>query len=148
MAAAAAVEAVKTGATTLRDSSCVPCTTSADSDLAALSSADVAEMRKGISAAWDVVDHALERRFVAKNFQAALDALVAFGAVAEAAGHHPDLHITGFRNVTVRISTHGLHGKLSVNDFILASKLDTVPVVYSPKWARENPTLATGVADA
>ena len=41
----------------------------------------------------------ISRTFVARNFQAALDWVVAAGAIAEKQGHHPDLHITQYRQV-------------------------------------------------
>lgn len=47
--------------------------------------------------------------------------------IAEAEGHHPDLHIAGYRNVTIEIWTHAIDG-LSENDFILAAKIDELPV--------------------
>ena len=53
-----------------------------------------------------------------------------FNAVAEIAeedGHHPDLHIVGYRNVSIEIWTHAIGG-LSENDFILAAKIDQLPI--------------------
>ena len=38
-------------------------------------------------------------------------------------GHHPDLHLTGYRNLKVDLMTHAIDG-LSENDFILAAKID------------------------
>ena len=52
-------------------------------------------------------------------------------------GHHPDLHLTNYRDVELVISTHAIGG-LSLFDFILAAKMDQVEVTYSPKWVREN----------
>ena len=80
----------------------------------------------------------LIRQFAAKNFVAALDFVAKAGEVAEQRGHHPDLHITGYRNVTVEIYTHSLGG-LTQNDFDLAAALDLVPVGYFSKWLKENP---------
>ena len=51
----------------------------------------------------------------------------AVAEVAEAEGHHPDLHLVGYRNVAIEIWTHAIGG-LSVNDFILAAKIDGLPV--------------------
>lgn len=45
----------------------------------------------------------ISRSFVAKNFLAALDFFKQVGAVAEEANHHPDLHLTGYRNVEVHL---------------------------------------------
>jgi 4a-hydroxytetrahydrobiopterin dehydratase len=47
--------------------------------------------------------------------------------IAEAEDHHPDLHLVGYRNVTIEIWTHAVGG-LTENDFILAAKIDAVPV--------------------
>lgn len=41
------------------------------------------------------------------------------------------------RDVEVVLSTHAI-GALSMHDFVLAAKIDQVPVVYSPKWLRES----------
>jgi 4a-hydroxytetrahydrobiopterin dehydratase len=51
--------------------------------------------------------------------------------VAESEGHHPDLHIVGYRNVAIEIWTHAIGG-LSDNDFILAAKIDQLPVELKP----------------
>jgi 4a-hydroxytetrahydrobiopterin dehydratase len=67
------------------------------------------------------------REFRVKDFLTALDFFQRIGAVAEAEGHHPDLHLSGYRNVTIEIWTHALGG-LSENDFILAAKIDELPV--------------------
>ena len=47
--------------------------------------------------------------------------------LAEAEDHHPDLHLEGYRNVWIELSTHAIGG-LSENDFILAAKIDRLPV--------------------
>ena len=49
------------------------------------------------------------------------------GEVAESEDHHPDLHLTGYRNVAIELSTHAVGG-LTENDFILAAKIDPLPV--------------------
>ena len=54
-------------------------------------------------------------------------------ALAEEEGHHPDLHLTGWRNVRVDLSTHSIGG-LSLPDLVLAAKIDGIEVEYSPKW--------------
>ena len=69
----------------------------------------------------------LRREWRVKNFQTALDFFQRIGCVAEAEDHHPDLHLTGYRNVAVELSTHAVNG-LTENDFILAAKIDQLPV--------------------
>lgn len=69
----------------------------------------------------------LRRAWRVKDFATALDFFNRVGKIAEAEDHHPDLHLTGYRNVAIELSTHALGG-LSENDFILAAKIDTLPV--------------------
>jgi 4a-hydroxytetrahydrobiopterin dehydratase len=113
-----------------------------------LSEADLALYKEQICKSWEIIkkgeSDAIRRAFVAKNFQAALDYVVAVGALAEEQGHHPDLHITSYRTVEIVIYTHSLD-TLAVNDFILASKCDRIPITYSPKFLKENPNVTAGV---
>ena len=51
--------------------------------------------------------------------------------LAENEGHHPDLHLTSYNNVTVRLTTYALGG-LSYNDFIIALKIDSFPKSFGP----------------
>ena len=83
----------------------------------------------------------LEREFTCVNFQAALDFITAAGAVAEARNHHPDFHLTGYRNIKIVVFTHGLSG-LTDNDFNLCKAIDSAKIKYSPKFLKENPKVA------
>ena len=83
----------------------------------------------------------LSREFRAKNFAAAVAFLSAAADVAEAAGHHPDFHLTEWNRVRVDATTHAAGG-ITLADASLAAKLDAVPVVYSPKWLREQAAAA------
>lgn len=69
----------------------------------------------------------IRREWRVKNFLAGIDFFHKVAEIAEAEGHHPDLHLVGYRNVAVEIWTHAIGG-LSENDFILAAKIDEVPV--------------------
>ncbi len=62
-----------------------------------------------------------------KNFMAGMAFFNKCAELAEADGHHPDLHIEGYRNVSVEVWTHAIGG-LSENDFILAAKIDELPI--------------------
>ena len=69
----------------------------------------------------------IRREWSARNFMAAIDFFNKVAALAEQEGHHPDLHVEGYRNVAVEVWTHAVGG-LSENDFILAAKIDQVPI--------------------
>ena len=78
---------------------------------------------------WHLTDDGrrIRREWRVKDFAAGLEFFERVGAIAEAEDHHPDLHLVGYRNVAIEIWTHALGG-LSENDFILAAKLDQLPV--------------------
>src|SRR5438046_2023713 len=69
----------------------------------------------------------LRREWRVKDFATALDFFNRVGQIAEQEDHHPDLHLTGYRDVAIELSTHAAKG-LTENDFILAAKIDTLPV--------------------
>jgi 4a-hydroxytetrahydrobiopterin dehydratase len=69
----------------------------------------------------------IRREWLVKNFLTALDFFHRVGQVAEEEGHHPDLHLVGYRQVAIEIWTHAIGG-LSENDFILAAKIEQLPV--------------------
>ena len=62
-----------------------------------------------------------------EDFAAALELFNDVGEIAQAEDHHPDLHLVDFRNVTIELSTHAADG-LTENDFIIAAKIDELPV--------------------
>ena len=69
----------------------------------------------------------IRKEWVVKDFSTAIDFFQRVADVANKEDHHPDLHLTGYRNVAIELSTHAIRG-LSENDFILAAKIDQLPV--------------------
>jgi 4a-hydroxytetrahydrobiopterin dehydratase len=65
----------------------------------------------------------IARSWRVREFLTALDFFRRIADVAEAEDHHPDLHLTEYRNVTVELWTHAAGG-LTDNDFIMAAKID------------------------
>ena len=76
----------------------------------------------------------IHRKLVFKNFLQAISCVNKIAELAESEAHHPDLHLTGYRNLEIAISTHAIDG-LSENDFILASKIDALVASEFPKMA-------------
>ena len=75
---------------------------------------------------WELVEgKALRRTIKCKDFLDAVGVIQRIAPIAEAEDHHPDLHLTGYRRLTIELSTHAIGG-LSENDFILAAKLNQV----------------------
>jgi 4a-hydroxytetrahydrobiopterin dehydratase len=69
----------------------------------------------------------IRKEWTVKNFMAGMRFFEKIAEVAEEDGHHPDLHLQGYRNVAIELWTHAIGG-LSENDFILAAKIDQLPV--------------------
>lgn len=73
---------------------------------------------------WELIEgKALRKTITCKDFLDAIGWIQRIAPVAEAEDHHPDLHLTGYRRLTIELSTHAIDG-LSENDFILAAKID------------------------
>ncbi|HJT30816.1 MAG TPA: 4a-hydroxytetrahydrobiopterin dehydratase [Pirellulales bacterium] len=69
----------------------------------------------------------IRRDWTVKNFMAGLDFFKRVAEVAEDDNHHPDLHLEGYRKLSIELWTHAIGG-LSENDFILAAKIDRLPI--------------------
>ena len=65
----------------------------------------------------------IRRDYIVKNFLTGLALFAEVAKLAELENHHPDLHLEGYRNVSLELWTHTIGG-LSVNDFILAAKIN------------------------
>jgi 4a-hydroxytetrahydrobiopterin dehydratase len=76
---------------------------------------------------WEVVrEHHLKKNYGFSNFAEALKFVNRVGELAEDQGHHPDICF-GWGKVEVTIWTHKIDG-LTESDFILAAKIDELPV--------------------
>jgi len=69
----------------------------------------------------------IRKDWTVRHFLAGLTFFNRVAEVAEQDGHHPDLHIEGYRNVWIELWTHAIGG-LSENDFLLAAKIDQLPI--------------------
>lgn len=74
----------------------------------------------------------IRKEWVCKDFAAALKFVNDIAKLANQEDHHPDIHLTNYRKVLVETSTHSIGG-LSDNDFILAAKIDALPVQLKKK---------------
>lgn len=103
---------------------CVPC----EGGVPTLTGPEVDALLRNLPG-WSKVENGqrIRRDWRARNFMAAIDFFNKVGALAEEEGHHPDLHLVGYRNVAIEIWTHAIGG-LSENDFILAAKIDVIPI--------------------
>jgi 4a-hydroxytetrahydrobiopterin dehydratase len=91
-----------------------------------LDDAEAAALAREIDDGWDVVGgtEKLRRRVKTTDFGASMGLAVRIGFIAEAEGHHPDLHVHWGRLV-IDLTTHAAKG-LTRNDFVLAAKIDEI----------------------
>ena len=105
---------------------CVACE---GKDVKALTESEADLLRKQV-AGWQIekVENdslRLKCDYKFKNFVKSLEFFQRIAEVAEAEGHHPDLHLVGWNKVTVEVWTHSIGG-LTENDFILAAKINEI----------------------
>lgn len=108
----------------LRTKKCLPC----EGGVPKLTPTEAEALCRTVSG-WALISNGerIRKAWVVKNFMAAMAFFEKVAEVAEEEGHHPDLHLVGYRNVTIEIWTHAIGG-LSENDFILAAKIDQLPI--------------------
>ncbi|GMI72961.1 hypothetical protein like AT1G29810 [Hibiscus trionum] len=104
---------------------CVPCNTK---DLRPMTEESASKLIPKVDG-WNLVNEGgtlkLKRSWKVKSFTKGLEMFQLISDIAEAEGHHPDLHLVGWNNVTVEIWTHAVGG-LTENDFILAAKINAL----------------------
>lgn len=100
---------------------CVPCR----GGVPPLQGDDLRNLERTLGGNWRVVaEHHLEKEYRFPDFAQALAFTNAIGAIAEAEGHHPDIHLA-WGKVRVTIWTHKIDG-LTRSDFVLAAKIDAI----------------------
>lgn len=75
---------------------------------------------------WEVEAGYLTKTWTVRDFSRGLVFLSAIGQLAEAANHHPDLTLHGYKHVTVRLVTHS-EGGITEKDFALARQIEALP---------------------
>ncbi|MEX0703694.1 MAG: 4a-hydroxytetrahydrobiopterin dehydratase [Planctomycetales bacterium] len=104
----------------LKQKMCQPCEGGVDK-----MSADEARRQLAELDGWELSGDGqrIAKKWKLKDFAAGMDFLNKVADIAEEEQHHPDLHLEGYRNVRIELSTHAIGG-LSENDFIVAAKID------------------------
>ena len=89
---------------------------------------DEAEARKYLSmlkTEWELIIEApfkIRKRYKFEDFKQSMEFVNKVAEIANKEDHHPDIHIS-YSRVTITSWTHSIDG-LSINDFILASKIE------------------------
>lgn len=100
---------------------CVPC----EGGAVPFTSSQINEYKSLLQDGWEVIDeNKISRKFKFKNFREALDFVNKIAQIAEEEQHHPDITIN-YNRVRIDLTTHAIKG-LSMNDFIIAAKIDAL----------------------
>ncbi len=76
---------------------------------------------------WDLQsDGLLRAELTFKNFAQVMLFANAVAHLAEVANHHPDLHIHGWKHLTISLMTHD-QGGITDLDFALVAQIDALP---------------------
>ena len=103
---------------------CTPC----EGGTPPLTEAEVQTYLTELGEGWSVIDNKkIRKEFTFKDFKEALVFVNNVGEIAEAEGHHPDIHLTDYKHAAIELSTHATGG-LSENDFIVAAKIDALEI--------------------
>ena len=81
---------------------------------------------------WAVTDGLLTKTYTVRSFAHAVLFVGAIGQLAEAANHHPNLRLHGYKFVTIALETHS-EGGLTQRDFDLAAAIEALPHKPPPK---------------
>jgi 4a-hydroxytetrahydrobiopterin dehydratase len=108
---------------------CKPC----EGGVPPLSKEASEELLQQLKPEWMLIDDGrmLANTYTFRDFVETINFVNKIAAVAEEEQHHPDLTIS-YSNLGVELSTHAIGG-LSENDFILAAKIDRIPLALATK---------------
>lgn len=107
--------------TSLSNKRCEPCEGIGN----ALNEEQIQNLKPQLNEAWSIVDNLkLHRAASFKNFHETMAFVNAIAWIAHQENHHPDLEV-GYNYCRITLWTHALDG-LSMNDFILATKIDAL----------------------
>ena len=105
----------------LADRHCVPC----KGGVPPLKGEALLSLYRQLGSGWNLIEEKrIEKEYTFKNFKDALQFTNEIGKIAEAEGHHPDIHL-GWGKVKLLIWTHKIGG-LTESDFIIAAKCDQI----------------------
>lgn len=71
--------------------------------------------------------HKLQKTIKSETFSGAVDLLKKIAIIADSENHHPDFHLY-YNKLNIVLYTHRVGG-LTINDFIMAAKIDALPTV-------------------
>ncbi len=81
-------------------------------------------MPHDVPAGWAEANNALGRTVARADFVEALAYVIEVGRLAEAANHHPDIGIRGYRSVHISLTSHDAGNLVTTKDLALAKQIN------------------------
>ncbi len=78
---------------------------------------------------WSLGKRRILKEYKFKDFNGAIRFINDVARIAEAEGHHPDIHLERWNHVRIELYTHAIGG-LHENDFIVAAKIEALKKDY------------------
>jgi len=91
--------------------------------MAKLGDGEIADRLKSLSG-WEYKDNAISKLYRFKEFMDGIRFINRVAEIAEAADHHPDIHVN-YTRVTFTCTTHS-EGGVTVKDFTLCTNIEKV----------------------
>ena len=104
----------------LSQQKCIPC----EAGTLPLTEAEAKDQIGKLAQGWELKANEIQKLFTFKNFVESMTFVNKVADIAERNGHHPDFSIS-YNKVIITLTTHAING-LSINDFIVASKIDQI----------------------
>lgn len=122
----------------LKKKKCIPCE---GKNVKKMSEEDARMMLKQAGTGWKIEENdkgelMIKMEITVKSFNKGLELFKRVGEVADAEGHHPDLHLEGWNKVSIVLNTHSVGG-LTENDFIMAAKINDIDVADLKKKPKQ-----------
>jgi len=74
---------------------------------------------------WKLSGNKIYKEMKFKDFKKTIGFANKVAAIAEKEGHHPDIYLHDWNRIRLTSTTHAIKG-LSINDFILAAKINAI----------------------
>jgi len=101
------------------------CTTDNGNDMKPLDEKAIKGHLSDTLSQWEWADGKLHRSFRFSNFRKALIFITELGFIAEAQGHHPELHNI-YNRVNISLTTHDADNRVTEKDIALAKAIEEI----------------------
>lgn len=84
---------------------------------------------------WTLTDDhtSISCELIVNDFMTAIGLMDRIAVIAQDERHHPDLHLTDYRNLRIVLTSHDMGG-LSTKDLVVARKINELPILLNNRY--------------